>query len=73
MKEVKGIDECFACGATLDWEYIPSPRNGQIITYMVPDVKADITAIGREDNKIKLEVLCTCPKCGIKNKYIKTV
>ena len=73
MKEVKGIDECFVCGATMDWEYIPSPRNGQVITYMVPDVKADITAIGREDDKIKLEVLCTCPKCGIKNKYIKTV
>ncbi len=73
MKEVKGIDECFVCGATMDWEYIQSPRNGQIITYMVPDVKADITAIGREDDKIKLEVLCTCPKCGIKNKYIKTV
>ena len=73
MKEVKGIDECFVCGATMDQEYIPSPRNGQIITYMVPDVKADITAIGREDDKIKLEVLCTCPKCGTKNKYIKTV
>ena len=59
MNEVKGTDKCFMCDTTLDWEYIPSPRNGQIITYMVPDVKAD--------------VVCICPRCGVKNKYIKTI
>lgn len=73
MNEVKGTDKCFVCDTTLNWEYIPSPRNGQIITYMVPDVKADITAIGKEDDKVKIEVVCICHRCGVKNKYIKTI
>jgi hypothetical protein len=73
MKEVKGKDECFACGAILNWEYIPSPRKGQVITYMKPDVRADITAIGKEDDKIKIEAVCTCISCGMRNKYIKLV
>ena len=30
-------------------------------------------SIGKEDNKIKVEVVCTCPVCGIRNKYIKLV
>lgn len=73
MKKIEGTDECFACGRSFNWGYIPSARNGQIVTYIAPDVRADITAIGKEDNKIKVEVVCTCPVCGIRNKYIKLV
>ena len=73
MKDIKGTDECFLCGATLNWEYIPSPRNGQVVVFEYPDVRADVTAIGQEGDEIKIEVLCTCPRCGIKNKYIKLV
>ena len=53
---MKGNDKCFDCGATFEWGDVP---------------RADITAIGRENDKVKWEVLCTCPKCGTKNKYIK--
>nr|DAW41278.1 MAG TPA: hydrogenase/urease nickel incorporation protein [Caudoviricetes sp.] len=69
--KMKGNDKCFDCGATFEWGDVPRARNGQVIAYMIPDVRADITAIGRENDKVKWEVLCTCPKCGTKNKYIK--
>lgn len=61
------------CDTTLDWEYIPSPRNGQIITYMASDVKADITAIGKEDDKVKQKLCAFALDAGVKNKYIKTI
>lgn len=73
MKEIKGIEECFVCGTTIEWEYVPSPRKNQIIVYEVSGAKPDITAIGKEDGKTKIEVVCTCPSCKIKNKYIKLV
>ena len=40
MKKIEGTDECFACGRSFNWGYIPSARNGQIITYIAPDVRA---------------------------------
>lgn len=38
---------------------------------MVPYVKADITAIGKEDDKVKIEVVCICPRCGVKTNISK--
>lgn len=46
---MKGNDKCFDCGATFEWGDVPRARNGQVVAYMIPDVRADITAIGREN------------------------
>ena len=74
MKNVNGTDECFACGYILDWGNVPSQNAASgILVQKLPDVIAEITAVGKEGGKLKIEALCTCPRCRMKNKYVKIV
>lgn len=73
-KGFSGENECFVCGETISWEKVPDILPGQIAVYERPDVMADVFAVGRnEDETVKFEVSCICPKCRTKNKFYKDV
>lgn len=75
MRKITGTDVCYVCGENINWEYIPRDTSRRVSdVYMISDIMADVTAIGKkEDGKIQVEIICKCPACGIKNKYLRTV
>ena len=73
-KVIKGTDECYVCGKILKWESARTPSRGSLIVYQVPDITADITAFGKnEDGTVRFEILCKCPNCKTKNKFYRDV
>ena len=73
-REISGIDVCYMCGKYISWQYIPKPTPGQVNVYRISGIRADVTAIGKDEvGQIQAEIICECPSCGMKNKYLKTI
>lgn len=69
---VKGIDECYVCGKSIEWEADMPVQIGNVCVRKIPEVRAEISACGRGDNgTVTFEVLCRCPNCHISNKFYK--
>ena len=69
MKDtIKGYHTCFFCNYEFEWakELVTIPYQAQ----RVPEVIADVYAIGKNEGETTFEVICICPKCRIKNKFI---
>lgn len=65
---IKGWHTCFCCNNEFEWEH-----ELRIIPYQVrkvPNLKADAYAIGNANGTVQYEVICQCPHCGIKNKFL---
>ena len=65
---IKSYHSCFQCNYEFEWEAVlkESPFEARKLA----EIRADVYAIGKENNKIKYEMVCACPKCKIKNKFI---
>jgi protein-arginine kinase activator protein McsA len=73
-KVIKGTNECYVCGDTIEWESNRVQSIGNFAVHKIPDVEADITACGKNENgTVKFEILCKCPNCRISNKFYKDV
>ena len=73
-KDICGTDECYVCGKILNWEKTKDVKSGQVVVYNLPEISADAYAVGKnEDGTVLFEIICTCPKCKSKNKFMKNV
>ncbi len=71
-KSFSGSDTCYVCGRLLNWTKPADPRKGQASVFSIPDVKAEVYAIGRNENgDTKFEIECLCPQCRTTNKFYK--
>lgn len=69
---VKGIDECYVCGKSIEWEADMPVKMRDMYVRKLSEVRAEISAYGRDDNgTVTFEVLCRCPNCRISNKFYK--
>ena len=66
-----GDQECFDCGYVFHWEgEVRRPAPGTILAAReLPEVEADVCAVGNDDGKVKYEVVGRCPNCRVKNKF----
>ena len=64
---IEGNHSCFYCNYKFEWE-----AELKVVPFQVralPEVRADVYAIGQENGETQFEVVCKCPKCGLKNKF----
>ena len=70
-KNLKGTNECFVCGKSIEWETTPSAAPGIPVVYEQPKNVAKECAVGKDDDgKAIFEIECICPKCRTKNKFV---
>lgn len=70
-RTIKGENDCFACGKTINWETIPESAPGMAVVYEQPKNIATDCAVGKNDvGEVVFEISCKCPICRTKNKFI---
>jgi len=71
MEEIRGNNSCFHCGNNINWEARLNVPNG--VPFILNGAQADLIAKGNlmttNGKQTQFDVIVTCPKCKVKNKF----